>query len=103
MRLGAWSPVTDEPNGRTPQNIREVGFVVDAIKRDVAALDGKLDRYVRDHQAEHRILSSAVAENTDWRKERQVWERLAKWAIGTNLIAIIGLVLALFAFLDGRV
>lgn len=92
----------DASSGRSPQNIREVGFVVDAIREDVRRLDHKLDRYVTDHESRHTVLESAVAANTEWRKERQVWERLAKWAVGTNLIAIIALTLAVVTFVTGR-
>ena len=92
----------DVSNGRTPQNIREVGFVVDAIKTDLQRLEGKFDLYVTDHRGAHRVLEASVNANTDFRKERQVWERLAKWAIGTNLVAIVALVLALITFASGQ-
>ena len=92
----------DASTTRAPQNIREVGFVVDGIRKDVERLDHKLDRYVTDHKSAHTVLESAVAANTEWRKERQVWERLAKWAVGTNLVAIVALTLAIFTFVAGR-
>lgn len=90
--------MTDEPiNGRAPQNIREVGFVVDGIRKDVERLDSKMDRYVSQHAAEHVVTNAAVAANTDWRKERQVYEQLMRWVIGTNLAGIVAIILAVVA------
>jgi hypothetical protein len=94
--------VFDESTLRAPQTIREVGIIVAGIREDVERLDHKVDRYVTDHQAAHTVLESACAANTEWRRERQVWERLAKWAVGTNLVAIVSLLLAIFTFVAGR-
>lgn len=87
---------------RSPQTIREVGYVVEGIRDDVERLDHKVDAYIVMHGDSHKLLQVEVAANTDWRKSRQVYESLMRWVIGTNLVGIIAVIVLLLTYFEGK-
>ena len=89
------------------------------IAAGLAAITAKLDTYVERHDQQHdelcsqhdalraehhdenRELAQLVKINTTWRLERQAWEKVGRYVIGTNLGVLVGLVVVILALLQG--
>lgn len=102
--------MTDEPRNGSPSTVREVGIEVahlrddfvelrTGLRDDFVELRTELRSYIAVHADAHKILEAEVRTTTDWRKERQVYEGLIKWLVGSNLAVLVGVVIAVLAFL----
>jgi len=99
--------MSDDPheangNGRSPQTVREVGFVVEGLRADIKRLDARLGGYIATHDRDHDQIDATIEANTDWRKGRQAQESLIRWLIGTNLLALVSAVVAVLAIVVER-
>ena len=91
--------MTDEPRNGSPSTLREVGIEVAHLRDDFIELRQELRAYIATHADAHKVIESEVRMNTDWRKERQVYEGLVKWLVGSNLAVLVGLVIGVLVFL----
>lgn len=87
------------PNREAPQTVREVGLVLQSLWDDLE--EYKIEQRLRDaaHRNEYLELKREVSDNTDFRKERMVYERLFKWLIGSNVAVVIGLIIAVITLI----
>lgn len=89
------------------------------ISEQLAELRGELRSYVGRHDRQHdelcsqhdelrRELKSESAElealvsvNTSWRLERQAWEKVGRFVIGSNVLVLVGLIALLARLIAG--
>jgi hypothetical protein len=85
------------------QTIPELGAEVRGLRDELRAYvqrhDREHERLGKDHRQHLAELNVAIAANTEFRMQRQAYEHLVRWLVGSNVGVLIGLCITVAAIL----